>query len=98
MRKLIYERKNRLDDPIYTFYELENAVQVTREQNGQIFEHTFHIGEKVQGRTLKNFGLDDAVNYNQSVYASSEEFSKSNRSITNQHEPKTLNSAYNKQQ
>lgn len=80
-----YKRQNVKNSPTYTFKKLEGAVEVIREFEGVQFEHIFRTGDKVQGRTLKEFHFDEGKNKGHSVYVSSEEYKRSNaQSLANQ--------------
>ncbi|MFI0473737.1 HNH endonuclease [Halomonas sp. HMF6819] len=78
MRTHQYQRKNRFDGAVYHFFELSNAVRVIRVLNNEEFEHTFSKGDFIQGRTLKKFDFDTAIEKGHAVYVTSEEFPSSN--------------------
>ena len=79
MRKYQYQRKNEPNGAKYHFFELSNdAVRVIRTLGDEEFEHTFSKGDFVQGRTLKKFDFDGAIEKGHAVYVTSEEFNSSN--------------------
>lgn len=78
MRKHQYQRKNEPNGAKYNFFELTNAVRVVKTVGGQEFEHTFSKGDFVQGRTLKKFDFDRAIDQGHAVYVTSEEYNSSN--------------------
>ncbi|WP_005221356.1 HNH endonuclease [Marichromatium purpuratum] len=85
MKSHTYKRKNKKNDPVYTFFKLVNAVKVVRDFDDESFEHVFHIGDIVSGRTINGFDFDKAINRGHSVYATSNEFPTSNaQSLANQ--------------
>lgn len=78
MRTHQYKRKNESNGATYYFFELRNAVRVIRIFDNEEFEHIFSKGDFVQGRTLKKFDFDTAIEKGHAVYVTSEEFPSSN--------------------
>ncbi|MBZ5488447.1 HNH endonuclease [Halomonas aquamarina] len=78
MRKHQYQRKNEPNGAKYHFFELANGVRVVKTVGNEEFEHTFSKGDFVQGRTLKNFYFDRAIEKGHAVYVTSEEYYSSN--------------------
>ncbi|PNM54861.1 HNH endonuclease [Vibrio harveyi] len=78
MRKHQYQRKNEPNGAKYHFFELTNAVRVVKIVGDEEFEHTFFKGDFVQGRTLKKFDFDGAIEKGHAVYVTSEEYNSSN--------------------
>ncbi len=78
MRKHQYQRKNEPNGAKYQFFELTNAVRVVKIVGDEEFEHTFSKGDFVQGRTLKKFDFDIAIEKDHAVYVTSEEYHSSN--------------------
>ncbi|WP_217557792.1 HNH endonuclease [Vibrio metschnikovii] len=78
MREHQYQRKNEPNGARYHFFELTNAVRVVKTVGDEEFEHTFSKGDVVQGRTLKKFEFDEAIEKGHAVYVTSEEYDDSN--------------------
>ncbi|AWK84633.1 HNH endonuclease [Photobacterium damselae] len=70
----------------YTFIAVSSdAVKVIRKCENDVFEHTFRIGDVVEGRTLKKFNFKRDKEHGKSVYVESHEKPSSNKqSLANQ--------------